>query len=66
LLHDIHAPRPHPAIESDAAIVSSFLSDAAHVPGGFAAGVVFPRDEPRSRHWSQAPIACCLSAHSRH
>jgi len=36
---------PAPAIESDAAIVSSFLSDAAHVPGGFAAGVVFPRDE---------------------
>jgi len=36
---------PRPQIERDAAIVSSFLSDAAHVPGGFADGVAFPRDE---------------------
>jgi len=34
-----------PEIVRDQAIVSSFLSDAAHVPGGFADGVVFPRDE---------------------
>ena len=34
-----------PRIETDAGIVSSFLSDAAHVPGGFAAGVSFPRTE---------------------
>jgi len=34
-----------PQIERDEAIVSSFLSDAAHVPGGFASGVAFPRDE---------------------
>ena len=34
-----------PAIERNEAIVSSFLSDAAHVPGGFAAGVAFPRNE---------------------
>ena len=34
-----------PQIERDQAIVSSFLSDAAHVPGGFADGVAFPRDE---------------------
>src|SRR5687767_2308117 len=34
------ASAPH--IETDPAIVSSFLSDAAHVPGGFAAGVAFP------------------------
>ena len=34
-----------PQIERDAAIVSSFLSDAAHVPGGFADGVAFPRNE---------------------
>ena len=27
------------------AIVASFLSDAAHVPGGFASGVAFPRSE---------------------
>ena len=36
---------PAPSIERDPAIVSSFLSDAAHVPGGHASGVVFPRDE---------------------
>ena len=30
-------------IETDPEILRSFLSDAAHVPGGFAAGVVFPR-----------------------
>ena len=35
---DAHLPR----VEDDSAIVSSFLSDAAHVPGGFAAGVAFP------------------------
>ncbi len=34
-----------PPVERDEAVVSSFLSDAAHVPGGFAAGVTFPRDE---------------------
>jgi D-lactate dehydrogenase (cytochrome) len=35
------APAPH--VDRDAAIVGSFLSDAAHVPGGFASGVAFPR-----------------------
>jgi D-lactate dehydrogenase (cytochrome) len=34
-----------PHIDRDPAVVSSFLSDAAHVPGGFAAGVAFPRSE---------------------
>jgi D-lactate dehydrogenase (cytochrome) len=34
-----------PHIESDASVLSSFLSDAAHVPGGFAAGVTFPKSE---------------------
>ena len=34
-----------PPIERDEAIVSSFLSDAAHVPGGFATGVAFPSNE---------------------
>jgi D-lactate dehydrogenase (cytochrome) len=34
-----------PPIERQPAVVSSFLSDAAHVPGGHAPGVVFPRDE---------------------
>jgi len=47
--HRITARIPHaapaPSIERDPAIVSSFLSDAAHVPGGYASGVTFPRDE---------------------
>ena len=34
-----------PPIEREPAIVASFLSDAAHVPGGHAPGVAFPRDE---------------------
>jgi D-lactate dehydrogenase (cytochrome) len=34
-----------PAITRDPGVVSSFLSDAAHVAGGFAAGVAFPEDE---------------------
>src|SRR5215204_1295659 len=38
---DASAPR----VDRDPAIVASFLSDAAHVPGGFAAGVSFPRNE---------------------
>jgi D-lactate dehydrogenase (cytochrome) len=33
-----------PPIEHDPDVVQSFLSDAAHVPGGMAAGVVFPAD----------------------
>jgi D-lactate dehydrogenase (cytochrome) len=36
---------PAPHVDTDDAILSSFLSDAAHVPGGFAAGVAFPRSE---------------------
>src|SRR5690349_1339281 len=38
---DASAPR----IDRDPAILSSFLSDAAHVAGGFAAGIAFPRNE---------------------
>jgi D-lactate dehydrogenase (cytochrome) len=34
-----------PCVDHDPAIVASFLSDAAHVAGGFAAGVAFPRSE---------------------
>lgn len=34
-----------PPIDRDPAVVSSFLSDAAHVPGGHAAGAAFPRTE---------------------
>ena len=33
-----------PAFDSDPGVIDSFLSDAAHVPGGVAAGVVFPAD----------------------
>lgn len=47
--HRIRSRRPStaasPRIERDESILSSFLSDAAHVPGGFASGVVFPKDE---------------------
>lgn len=32
-----------PHIETDPEVLGSFLSDAAHVPGGYATGVVFPR-----------------------
>lgn len=38
-------PVAAPPVETDPAVVSSFLSDAAHVAGGFASGVAFPRDE---------------------
>jgi D-lactate dehydrogenase (cytochrome) len=38
-----HESAPH--IDRDPAIVDSFLSDAAHVPGGFAPGVASPRTE---------------------
>lgn len=34
-----------PDINVDPAVVASFLSDAAHVPGGFSAGVAFPGHE---------------------
>jgi D-lactate dehydrogenase (cytochrome) len=32
-----------PPIESRTDLLQSFLSDAAHVPGGFAAGIAFPK-----------------------
>lgn len=45
----IHAREPRLVssypFSDDGAIVSAFLSDAAHVPGGFASGVAFPRTE---------------------
>ena len=48
-MHRIIARRAHdaaaPRIEGDPSILSSFLSDAAHVAGGSAAGVAFPRNE---------------------
>jgi D-lactate dehydrogenase (cytochrome) len=34
-----------PRVDGDPAVVSAFLSDAAHVPGGHASGVTFPRSE---------------------
>lgn len=33
-------------IETDLEVLASFLSDAAHVPGGFAAGIAFPTSTP--------------------
>jgi D-lactate dehydrogenase (cytochrome) len=36
---------PAPPVEHDADIVAGLLSDAAHVPGGHAAGVTFPDSE---------------------
>jgi D-lactate dehydrogenase (cytochrome) len=41
---DVSTPAT-PRIDRDPAVVSAFLSDAAHVPGGHAAGVTFPRTE---------------------
>ena len=38
-------PTRIPPIQHDPDLLQSFLSDAAHVPGGVAAGVVFPADE---------------------
>ena len=48
---------PPPRVESDEAILSSFLSDAAHVPGGFATGVAFPMNE--------AEVASLVAASTR-
>jgi hypothetical protein len=66
--HRIKARRANqaspPVIDRDEAAVSSFLSDAAHVPGGFAAGVAFPRNERRSRLSSRMRRVCCRLAHS--
>jgi D-lactate dehydrogenase (cytochrome) len=44
-----------PTLVRDADIVGAFLEDAAHVPGGHAAGVAFPRDE--------AEVAALVRAH---
>jgi D-lactate dehydrogenase (cytochrome) len=38
-------PAVEPRIERDPDVIRGFLDDAAHVPGGHAAGVVFPRNE---------------------
>ena len=50
-------PAAPPRIDDDPAIVSAFLSDAAHIPGGHAAGVTFPR--------SEADVAAAVLAASR-
>jgi D-lactate dehydrogenase (cytochrome) len=58
--HRIHARAPRdaapPAIHDDPGVLASFSSDAAHVAGGFAAGIAFPRDE--------AEIAALVSRHA--
>jgi len=45
----VHARAPrlleHHAVQTDPDLVRAFLEDAAHVPGGVAAGVAFPRTE---------------------
>jgi D-lactate dehydrogenase (cytochrome) len=57
-----HAP---PRIETDEQIVSSFLSDAAHVPGGYAAGVSFPRSaEAVAALVAAAPAVLAVGAQS--
>src|SRR5215470_1076492 len=39
------APRAaSPRIERDPTVLESYLSDAAHVPGGVASGIAFPAD----------------------
>jgi D-lactate dehydrogenase (cytochrome) len=49
--HSIRARPPHgdaqvaPRIERDPDVVASFVEDAAHYPGGFAAGVASPSSE---------------------
>jgi D-lactate dehydrogenase (cytochrome) len=47
--HRIRARAAHPtplvAIDRDPTVIAAFLSDAAHVPGGFAPGVATPRIE---------------------
>jgi D-lactate dehydrogenase (cytochrome) len=45
-IHARTAPQARlPPIQHDSDLVGGFLDDAAHVPGGYAAGVTFPRDE---------------------
>ncbi len=50
-------PGPVPVIDTDVDIVGRFLEDAAHFPGGRAAGVVRPR--------SIAEVTACVRAHRR-
>ena len=61
LPHRVTARRAPPAgippIERDPDLLQSFLSDAAHVPGGLAAGVVFPADT--------AEVAAVIAASTR-
>ena len=48
-MHRIHTRRPEPAasprIGRDPDVLASFLEDAAHFPGGFAAGIATPASE---------------------
>jgi D-lactate dehydrogenase (cytochrome) len=50
-------PLAAPPLQSDPAVLSSFLDDAAHFPGGRAEGVVFPR--------SEAEVAAIVRQHRR-
>lgn len=51
------ASRPAPALQQDPDIVHSVLEDAAHFPGGHAAGVASPRTE--------AEVAALIGGHAR-
>ncbi len=48
---------PAPPVDADPSTLASFLEDAAHFPGGHAAGVVVPR--------SEAEVAAILREHRR-
>jgi len=50
-------PATSPPLVSDADTIRSFLEDAAHYPGGRAAGVIFPRTE--------AEVAAALRTYER-
>ncbi len=45
----------NPVVDTDPSTLQSYVEDAAHYPGGHAAGVVFPR--------SEADVAAVLRAH---
>jgi len=50
-------PRPAPPVDRNPETLGAFLEDAAHYPGGHAAGVAFPHDE--------GELAALVAAHAR-
>lgn len=52
-------------VETDADFLQSFLSDAAHVPGGFAAGIAFPANAAEAAALiTSAPRVLAIGAQS--